>query len=646
MSRRALVGVVAVVALLTLAAMVGFVRDFSGDFHWHVVLGNQTLDEHAIVKYDAFSHTFKGQPVLVTSWLGDVLLAGAFDIGGYATCYTLRALCLVAAFGLLCREMIARGLHPATAAAILATFLAQVMFQLYLRPELFALLSFAVLVHALGCHERTGQRRWLGVALAAILFWANTHGSVSLGLLAVGIYAATRGATAWLRGDRDVRHLLWWAALPVAAFIVACINPAGLGVVLSFTVVTPAWAARWWEWQPLASGGLDRTWVVAAIVVLATTVMAGRRTSWWLVSLVVILAILGWQHRRIARYALYAAGPLLATNLSAIRAHLERAAAWKRWRRVAAGVTSIAALGAGLGLFAWRGLASEIGLGVDRGAYPIDACAWARTQNPDGNLFNNYDLGSFLMYCLGPEHPVFIDGRASLVYSETFFLRYMAAGEQPGALDELARTHDIAWSFVTYDALAARMSSEPDHWRLVYFDDQALIYVRLASGKNRALAAAGFRYLDPARVTALATLDGDALGDADRELAIQRARVPDARRTLLAEAAVAVARRDDAAFAAAVGKLPPAGASLAYLAGVHASNHGDHRTAAGYFAAIRVYGGNPVFSLVHEARELGLGGERDAALERLEQARSLGAPDAVLEDVRRVVKTHADVSPR
>ena len=149
--RRAL-PVAAVVALLFVAALLGFVRDFSGDFHWHVVLGNQILDEHAVVKYDTFSHTFAGQPVLVTSWLGDLLLALSFRAGEYAGCYGLRALCLIASVGLLCREMVARGVHATTAAAILTAILAQVMFQLYLRPELFAVVAFAVLLHALGSH--------------------------------------------------------------------------------------------------------------------------------------------------------------------------------------------------------------------------------------------------------------------------------------------------------------------------------------------------------------------------------------------------------------------------------------------------------------------------------------------------------------
>ncbi len=622
-------------ALLVVAAAVGFVRDFSGDFHWHIVLGNQILDERAITKYDIFSHTFFGQPVLVTSWLGDVLLASAFRAGDYAGCYALRALCLTAAFGLLCRESVARGIRPTTAAAILASVLAQVMFQLYLRPELFAVLSFAVLLHALGSHERTGRRRWLGVALGAILFWANTHGSVSLGLLTVGIYAVSRGGSSWFRGEHAIRELLYWAAFPAVAFGVACINPEGAALPLSFTIVTPIFAARWWEWQPLTSGGIDRTWIAAALIIIATTLMAGRQTSWWLLALVVILTVLGVQHRRIARYALYAAAPLLATNLAGVRKQLEHTGAWSRWRRPAAVMTVIASIAASAGLFVWRGLPREVGLGIDRSAYPVDACAWARSQDPEGRMFNNYDVGSYLMYCLGPRHPVFIDGRASLVYSEEFFARYLAAGERPGVLEDTARTDQIAWAFVTYDPFAARMAADPDRWRLVYFDDQALIYVRLDSGKNKKLSASGFRYLDPAHVTLLASLDGDHLATANNELAIQRARLPNAQRTLLAEAALAIANRDDAAFAAAVNRLPPAGAPLAYLEGLHASNHGDHALASRYYAAMRSYGGNPVFSLLNEARELVLAGERDAAEDRLEAARSLGASNESIEAVRR-----------
>jgi hypothetical protein len=70
---------------------------------------------------------------------------------------------------------------------------------------------------------------------------------------------------------------------------------------------------------------------------------------------------------------------------------------------------------------------------------------------------------------------------------------------------------------------------------------------------------------------------------------------------------------------------------------MHASNKGDHVLAARYYAAMRTYGGNAAFSLLHEARELGLAGERDAARVRLDAARAAGASNEMIEGVRRTV---------
>ncbi len=59
--------------------------------------------------------------------------------------------------------------------------------------------------------------------------------------------------------------------------------------------------------------------------------------------------------------------------------------------------------------------------------------------------------------------------------------------------------------------------------------------------------------------------------------------------------------------------------------------------AAQYFASIRRLGGSPVFRLLQEARALGLAGDRDAALQRIDQAHTLGANPEAIEDARRVI---------
>src|SRR5262249_23506600 len=111
--RRLSVGVI-VGAVLLLAALTGFVREYSGDFHWHVVLGDWMLAHHRIYRADTFSYTFPGRPMFVQGWLGEVILALAFRAGGYPACFVLRALALVAMVGLLVREMTRRGVGATT----------------------------------------------------------------------------------------------------------------------------------------------------------------------------------------------------------------------------------------------------------------------------------------------------------------------------------------------------------------------------------------------------------------------------------------------------------------------------------------------------------------------------------------------------
>jgi hypothetical protein len=625
MPLKTALSVLAVAALCALAALVGFVRDFSGDFHWHVVLGQQILDERAIVSFDTFSHTFRGQPLLVTSWLGDVMLAWAFGVGEYAACYALRAACLVAVFALLCRDMVARGVRPSTAAALLGVVLSYATFLFYLKPEMFAHVSFVAVLCALGAHERTDRRRFLVAVLIAIAFWANTHGSVSLGLVAIGCYASWRA----VRAPRAWKRLLSWATLPAAAIIVSFANPEGPALVFSFSTITPAFAARTHEWLPLAKGGLPPALIIAALVAGTTTLLAARRTSPWLLALVVVLAVLGWQYRRIATFALFAAAPLVAANLSAIRQRLMDLGRWPRWRALASVLAVATAVGACAQLFGVHGLHREVGLGIDRRAYPESACAFAKRARFEGRMLNSYDLGSFLMHCL-PEHAVFIDQRAMSLYSERFYLRYIAAGEEPGVLESLVREHDIAWAFVKYDPLGARMAADPRRWRLVWFDDATLLYVRIDPPRNDHVV--GFRALDPSRLGALSGAHGAALEEARHELERQRRRCADCMRTRLAEAAIAVASRDDAAFARArtaalaFGDRP----EIAMLSGRHASSRGRHALAALHFARVRALGGDPVLSLVSEARAWAAAGDRRKAQERLTEAsRYPGAAAAV-----------------
>lgn len=226
--------------------------------------------------------------------------------------------------------LIADGVRRGTSATVVAVLvlgvIAQSLFQFYLRPEVFAFALFCALVYTLGRHESSGDRKYLAIALGLMLIWANTHGSVGLGLLALGLYCAERVIREGLRGnERDQTMLLTMLALPVLAFIVACINPEHINLPLAFRITSKIWTETIAEWLPLtfnSSSVLIKVAVVAVIGTTAAAVALKRETSYWMAVFVLVMALFTLRYRRFLIWALLGAVPLLSTNLAIIRARV------------------------------------------------------------------------------------------------------------------------------------------------------------------------------------------------------------------------------------------------------------------------------------------------------------------------------------
>ena len=173
---------------------------------------------------DSYSFTFTGQPWIAKEWLSQVVLALAFNIGGWGGVAALAAAAIGFTFALLLRLLL-RDLRPLP--ALLFTVAAVVMTAPHFlaRPHVLAfplmLLWVAGLVRAV--EERRAPDRWL---LLAMLLWANMHGGFTLGPDAGGSLRA-RGPGRRARCRRAPDLFIDWAKFGIAALLVACITPYG-----------------------------------------------------------------------------------------------------------------------------------------------------------------------------------------------------------------------------------------------------------------------------------------------------------------------------------------------------------------------------------------------------------------------------------
>ena len=75
--------------------------------------------------------------------------------------------------------------------------------------------------------ESYGRRARLWLAVPMLALWANLHGGFFVGILALGLYTAVRGAQDLAQGN-GMRATVRLAAVTSAAALAALLNPYGL----------------------------------------------------------------------------------------------------------------------------------------------------------------------------------------------------------------------------------------------------------------------------------------------------------------------------------------------------------------------------------------------------------------------------------
>lgn len=171
------IGIIAVVAL-------GY--QLSNDVFWQMASGNWILAHHSVMGLDPFSYTETHRRWITDEWGSSVALAGLAKVVGNAAyplyAIVLGGLCLFATAA-YARAFGARGGRVAAIVLLLAVGIAGVMagdrgldFSLVWLP-----LELLILTKA------RRDPRWLwGLPLLCVL-WVNTHGSILIGLIVLGV---------------------------------------------------------------------------------------------------------------------------------------------------------------------------------------------------------------------------------------------------------------------------------------------------------------------------------------------------------------------------------------------------------------------------------------------------------------------------
>lgn len=439
------------------------------DIGWHVRTGQLILASHVVPTTDPYSFTRLGAPWVEHEWLWQVAAALLDMAGGRSAIAVANGLAVGLVLGLIYMTLRDRGVAAAFAAAGTATGLAVLAVYAEARPGMVVGLFSAGFIFAFERYRRSGNWKWLCLAPAIELLWANMHGSYILGLALCGCYGL--GAV-W--ETRRWRSLTTWLATGSAAVAASLLNPLGPNLY-RFTLGASQLSVNRqlvYEWQPPDFRLLTFAPVFAGIVLLLAMAIFGRvaprsRTA----QLLLVAGCAGaMESQQFILFFAVAAAPLAGEMLQQVAPRAPRTIS-------APSAMVMAIMLAGLTL---AGPVMHLNPAAARQAiaqnYPVDAVEYVEQQHLEGPLWNEFGWGGYLIGAL-PRIPVFADGRTEM-YGNDFELEVarVTFGEQPAA--PLLDRYGVQLALVKADSpVVSQLEAAPD-WRRVYSDNLAVVLVR------------------------------------------------------------------------------------------------------------------------------------------------------------------------
>jgi hypothetical protein len=447
------------------------------DTWWHIRVGDLILRSGTWPTHDMFSFSVPGAGWIAYEWLGEVVFALAWRLGGFVGLAAIDFL-LAGTIAVLLYVYSTLRSGKCKAACVVVSISLPVLGAFFtLRPQL---LGYVFLLTTMILMERfrQGLTKRLWVLPAIFLVWVNTHGTFVLGAIVVGVYllsglfkfqAGGIVAVRWTPEQR--RHIL---LVMLLCMLVAPITPYGSRLAaypLQMAFMQPVNLAIIMEWQPMSfNEALGK--VFLAIMLGYFLIQVTLRISYRLetIALLIFAIFSTCIHIRFLLFFLFLFIPLLAEAL----------ARWADAYKPEKDLRLLNAAVMALLVFAGVKYLSHPGkiAGEFTKSYPAGAVAYLKEHPLKTPLFNDYGWGGYLIWSQMPRSSVFVDGRADFYEYGGVLADYLSITHLKQQTPFLLRKYSIGACLIEPESpLATYLSASPD-WHRAYADGTAVLFVR------------------------------------------------------------------------------------------------------------------------------------------------------------------------
>ncbi|HEY2524336.1 MAG TPA: hypothetical protein VGI29_04705 [Candidatus Binataceae bacterium] len=462
-------------------------RHTDPDLWGHIRFGQAFIASRHLIHSDPYSYSAPGAPWHDYEWLAEVVMAFVYNAAGVAGLKLWKFVCTALTVIFVADSEAETGASLSTQLLVLMIAALALVLQMQLRPQMF---TFVLLGALLALLARDAYRRraplWTAVPLMAL--WANLHGGWIVGIATLAMYTA--GATIRdFAAGAGLRRGVRLAAVTGSALLATLLNPYGFGLwrAVAWALIAPYKRLANVEWQPMFFA-LAQQWhhahsgifVYAAVLLLmaglaVACILAPDASDLPLVAVAAMMCIGAWLSvRNMGLVAVTASAPLAR--------HLDLLG--QKWRggapaRSSRPVNQLVIFALCVALMLKTDVFSRR-LDPDQ-PYPAGALAFMRSHQLSGRILNDWNWGDYLIWHAAPACKVFIDGRDDTVYPLEVVRQYLLFRfDLPNGYRILdAYPHDYV--LISRSAQARQVMERRRDWKLLYRDDNALLYARASA---------------------------------------------------------------------------------------------------------------------------------------------------------------------
>ena len=451
------------------------------DLWGHVRFGADILRNGSIHQVDTYSFD-SDRPWVNHEWGAEVISAWAFRSMGGAGLVSLKLVIVGAVLLLLNATLRNEGVRSGFARdgvagiAIVIT-LAQAH---HVRPQLFSLLCFSILITCLLALSR-GARRWLLVLPALFAAWANLHGGWIVGGAVVVLWTAAL----LMSGER--RQAFALMATGALSAVATLATPYGFGMWQFLGETVGFSRPEISEWQPVLVTGwfFVALWLIAFIVTTLGVVLGGREKL--RVERVVVGLALAVASVKVARLLGFFGLASVFLFAPLICEAYQRRRSVRQFGSTPLMRVGFAGVACAVAVFTIGIIYTNFGqVRLDAASLPEPEAVTVLNQQRVGTrVLVWFSWGEYAIWHLSPRMQVSIDGRRETVYSDTVQTRHFDFyfDRRDGATLPHDLRADYIW--VPRTLPAVRRLRTDSSWTAIYEGEQSVIFERSGLSPHR-----------------------------------------------------------------------------------------------------------------------------------------------------------------